>query len=74
MAMRMKEQTGVPMVIDPWHIGGSRENVLRILLESRQYGFDGYMIEAHPNPDVAKTDAKQQLDFQSLATVFSQMS
>jgi 3-deoxy-D-arabino-heptulosonate 7-phosphate (DAHP) synthase len=37
------------------------ENVIKILLESKAYHFDGYMIEAHPNPEVAKTDAKQQL-------------
>jgi chorismate mutase len=63
MAMRVREQTGVPMVIDPSHIGGSVQNVVKILLESKLYDFDGYMIEVHPNPDNAKTDAQQQLSF-----------
>jgi 3-deoxy-D-arabino-heptulosonate 7-phosphate (DAHP) synthase len=73
MAMRVKEQTGVPMVIDPSHIGGSVDNVIKILLESKQYEFDGYMIEAHPNPDGAKTDAKQQLPLAHLQEMVSQL-
>jgi chorismate mutase len=71
MAMRVREQTGVPMVVDPSHIGGSVDNVIKVLLESKKYHFDGYMIEAHPNPEVAKTDAKQQLDFGHLTEVIN---
>ncbi|MDQ3099667.1 MAG: hypothetical protein M3Q44_08035 [bacterium] len=69
MAMRVREQTGVPMVIDPSHIGGTVDNVIKILLESKQYNFDGYMIEAHPRPEQARTDAKQQLSLAHLQTM-----
>jgi len=63
MAMRIKEKTKLPMIIDPSHIGGSIENVFRVMEESLQFDFDGMMVEVHPNPKEAMTDAKQQLNF-----------
>ncbi len=66
MAMRVREITGLPMIIDPSHIGGNTENVLAVLRNAQQYDFDGVMIEAHPDPKVAMTDAKQQLTFSVL--------
>ncbi len=63
MAMKIKEITGLPMVVDPSHIGGSVDNVFRVIKEAKQYDFDGMMIEVHPEPKNAKTDAKQQLGF-----------
>lgn len=69
MAMRVKEKTGIPMLLDPSHIGGSRENVVEICDLASAYDFDGYLIEMHCNPEKAKTDAKQQLapaQFQTL--------
>lgn len=62
MAMRIKEKTGLPMLLDPSHIGGSRENVIDICNMAANYHFDGYLIEMHCDPKNAKTDAKQQLD------------
>jgi 3-deoxy-D-arabino-heptulosonate 7-phosphate (DAHP) synthase len=61
MAMRVKEKTGLPMLLDPSHVGGSRENVVEICRMANAYDFDGYLIEMHDNPEIAKTDAKQQL-------------
>lgn len=61
MAMKIREQTHLPMIIDPSHIGGTVENVFRISHESTQYDFDGIIVEVHPTPKKAKTDAKQQL-------------
>jgi chorismate mutase len=62
MAMRIKEKTGLPMLLDPSHIGGSRNNVVEICHMANAYNFDGYLIEMHCNPENAKTDAKQQLN------------
>ncbi len=61
MAMKIKEKTGLPMILDPSHIGGTRENVMDICMNSLAYDFDGYLIEAHCDPHKAKTDANQQL-------------
>lgn len=67
MAMRIKEKTNLPMILDPSHIGGTVENVYRIVEEANQYDFDGYIIEVHHNPGEAKTDVKQQLSVQQFA-------
>lgn len=64
MAMTMKEQTGLPMIVDPSHIGGSPNNVLEIVNEALKYSIDGLLVEVHPNPESAKTDGKQQLSLE----------
>lgn len=66
MAMQLKQITGLPMVLDPSHIGGTRENVVQICKESCSHDFDGYLIEMHCDHERAKTDAKQQLSPEQL--------
>ncbi|MCB1113255.1 MAG: hypothetical protein KDK62_00685, partial [Chlamydiia bacterium] len=61
MAMWIKEQTNLKVILDPSHIGGCREKVFWILRESFDYDFDGYMIETHDDPEKALTDKSQQL-------------
>jgi 3-deoxy-D-arabino-heptulosonate 7-phosphate (DAHP) synthase len=72
MAMRVKQRTGLPMILDPSHIGGSQENVLDICAMAAGYDFDGCIVEVHSDPSQAKTDAKQQLSanqFRSLLEI-----
>lgn len=64
MAMTVKKKTGLPMVFDPSHSGGSVENVMHVAKEAKAYEFDGLMVEVHPNPKKAKTDALQQLTWE----------
>lgn len=61
MAMAVKQNTGLPMLLDPSHIGGSTDNVFRVIKNSRRFAFDGLMVEVHPDPVHAATDSKQQL-------------
>lgn len=61
MSMRIKEKVCLPMIFDPSHTGGSVDNVLYIAKEASKHSFDGVIVEVHPNPTVALTDAKQQL-------------
>lgn len=63
LAMRMKEKTGLPMIFDPSHTGGSVEKVIKITQEAENYAFDGLIMEVHPNPKKALSDASQQLDW-----------
>lgn len=63
MAMRVKEKTGLPMLIDPSHIGGSVNNVFKVIKQAANFSFDGMMVEVHPQPVNAQSDAKQQLTF-----------
>lgn len=66
MAMRVKTKTGLPMLIDPSHIGGTVKNVFKVMEMAGKHNFDGAMIEVHPTPTEAKSDAKQQLTFMEL--------
>ncbi len=69
MAMRVKTEEDVDMIIDPSHMGGTVENVIKITKEAMRHkengiSFDGFIFEIHPNPTVAWTDAKQQLTWE----------
>ena len=66
MAMKVKQTTGLPMLLDPSHIGGSVDNVFKTLEQAKDYDFDGLMIEVHPTPTKALTDNVQQLNFLEL--------
>lgn len=73
MAMRVKQSTGRPMLLDPSHIGGEATRVIQIMKEAKPYKFDGYLIEAHPNPKKALTDAIQQLTVEQLAVLLKEV-
>lgn len=51
----------IPLICDPSHIGGKRELLKDLSQKSIDLCFDGLMIEVHPNPDKAWSDAKQQI-------------
>jgi chorismate mutase len=55
------EFLGLEIICDPSHISGIANNVFEVSQKAVDLKFDGLMIEVHPNPAVAKTDAKQQL-------------
>jgi len=61
-ALQMKlKYRDVSMLCDPSHIAGKREYVEEICQKACMYGYDGFIIESHCNPDMAWTDASQQL-------------
>lgn len=62
-AYLLKQQTTLPIIIDPSHGTGIRELVTPMALTSAQMGFSGIMIEVHFDPENAKSDGKQTLDF-----------
>ena len=51
----------ITMISDPSHIGGRRELVAGLSQEALDLGFDGLMIECHPTPECALSDARQQI-------------
>jgi chorismate mutase len=60
-AVQMRQKTGLPMIFDPSHTGGSVPNVLKMGEAAAPYDFDGIVIEVHHDPEHAMTDTKQQL-------------
>ncbi|MBQ6068641.1 MAG: bifunctional 3-deoxy-7-phosphoheptulonate synthase/chorismate mutase type II [Bacteroidales bacterium] len=51
----------LPMLCDPSHIAGCRGPIATLSQMALNLGFDGLMIEVHPHPDKALTDAGQQI-------------
>lgn len=49
------------IVVDPSHIGGKRSLLHPLSQKALDLGFDGLMLETHPNPDEALSDPKQQI-------------
>jgi 3-deoxy-7-phosphoheptulonate synthase len=59
----LQEHTNLPIVLDPSHAMGYAYGVNPLARACVAMGIDGLLIEAHPDPKVAKSDASQQLDY-----------
>ena len=59
----------LPIVCDPSHIGGNRELIEPVAQKAFDLQMEGLMIETHINPDVALSDAKQQVTPAKLKTI-----
>jgi 3-deoxy-7-phosphoheptulonate synthase len=57
----LKEQTHLPVVIDPSHAAGRRDWVLPMSLAAAAAGADGIIVEIHPEPEAAICDGPQAL-------------
>lgn len=60
----LKENTNLPIILDPSHALGARYGIADLSRACVAMGIDGLLIETHPNPSVAKSDAAQQLTFE----------
>jgi len=61
-AIVARERSGLPVIIDPSHAAGRRDLIPALSRAALAAGVDGLMIEVHPDPDRALSDAAQQLD------------
>lgn len=58
----LKEYTNLPIILDPSHAMGYRYGVPDLARACTAMGIEGLLVEVHPDPSVAKSDAAQQLD------------
>jgi len=58
-----KLETHLPVLVDVTHSGGRRDLLVPLTKAGLAVGADGIMLEVHPNPAVALSDNKQQIDF-----------
>ena len=56
-----RRMPALPIICDPSHISGKRELLQPVSQKALDLNFDGLMIESHPNPDKALSDARQQV-------------
>lgn len=61
------------MICDPSHISGKREYIREVSQQAMDLGFDGLIIESHICPELALSDAEQQLTPAALADVISRI-
>jgi 3-deoxy-7-phosphoheptulonate synthase len=57
----VKELSHLPIVVDPTHGTGKKSLIESMSKAAIAAGTDGLIIEVHPNPPAAKSDAQQQL-------------
>jgi len=66
----LKEYTNLPIILDPSHAIGYAYGVPDLTRACVAMGIDGLLIETHPNPKTAKSDAAQQLNFDEFTQLF----
>jgi chorismate mutase len=68
-----EERPDLPIICDPSHITGRRDLLLEVSQKAMDLSFEGLMIETHPNPDEAWSDAAQQVTSDGLNSILSQL-
>ena len=69
----LKSWTHLPVWIDPSHPAGKRDWVAPLALAGLAAGADGIMVETHPEPEKAQSDAAQQLYEHQFAALMEQI-
>ena len=63
----------LPIIVDPSHIAGNRDLIFPVSQKALDLGYDGVMIETHPDPENALSDADQQVTPARLAEIFEKL-
>ena len=63
----------LPIFCDPSHICGNRELIFDVSQQAADLNFNGIMVESHITPDIAWSDAKQQLTPHDLIEMISRL-
>jgi 3-deoxy-7-phosphoheptulonate synthase len=63
--------THLPVIVDPSHATGKRWLVKPLALGGIAVGADGVMVEVHPRPEEALSDAEQQLNLEQFADMMA---
>src|SRR3989441_8466222 len=69
----LKQETHLPVLVDPSHACGRRDLVPALALAAVAAGADGLLIEVHPDPDHARTDGDQSLRLDGFAELMDRI-
>ncbi len=69
----LKERTHLPVVVDPSHGVGVRRWIRPLARAAKAVGADGMIVEVHPNPAEAKSDAEQALTFTDFEEIVGEL-
>ena len=67
------EMPEVPLFCDPSHISGKAEHLQDVAQRAMNLGMEGLMIESHPSPAQALSDAEQQITPGALDQLLAQL-
>ena len=70
----LKEYTNLPIILDPSHAMGYAYGVPDLTRACVAMGIDGLLIESHPTPKQAWSDASQQLDFKEYKALLKSLN
>lgn len=59
----------LPIILDPSHISGRRDNIFDLCQTALDLNYDGLMVETHHDPDNAWSDASQQVTPETLIKI-----
>src|SRR6476660_5517559 len=63
----------LPVIVDPSHATGKRWLVAPLAMGGVAVGADGVMVEVHPDPDAALSDAEQQLTLDQFRAMMAEL-
>jgi len=66
-----QELPTIPLICDPSHIAGRTDLLLEVSQKAMDLNYAGLMIETHPNPENAWSDAKQQITAKGLTDLLN---
>jgi 3-deoxy-7-phosphoheptulonate synthase len=69
----LRERTHLPIMVDPSHGVGVRRWIRPLCRAAKAVGANGILIEVHPNPAVAQSDAEQALTFQDFQDIVADL-
>ena len=69
----LQEYTNLPVILDPSHAMGYNYGVAPLAKACVAMGVDGLLVETHPNPKVAKSDAAQQLTYEEFTKLKAEL-
>ncbi len=69
----VKKHSHLPILVDPSHGTGKAEFVPAMALAGLAAGADGLLVEVHPEPAKAMSDAAQTIDFATFDKLLSQL-
>ena len=69
----LKLTTHLPVIVDPSHAAGRSELVRPLARAGIAVGADGLIVEVHPRPHQARSDARQAISFAELSAIADDM-
>lgn len=70
----LKLESHLPVIVDISHSAGRRDLAIPLAKAAKAVGADGIMVEVHPNPPVAMSDAKQQLSIPEFNALMDELA